>query len=306
MTIEKKPLLSVGLPTYNRAASLKRAIDSVLAQDYSNFELIVSDNGSSDDTQSLCDGYSKQDPRVRYIRQSANQGAGFNFMEVLNRSKGPFFMWLGDDDWMGPGYLTSCERFLADNPDYVLVSGRGRFLDGDRIAHEERIIVLEDPDPARRVLAYFKEIELNTLFYGVMRRELLSRVHLRLFIGSDWLFLAEAAFVGKVKTLDDVTLYRDIGGESQDLEQHSLNEGLSKFRARNVHLVIAAAAFSDIAYKSPVYASLPRMVRIALGTKVAVQIIKRFYLPLKRQSVRARLRLRTRFREGWEAFHSRS
>src|SRR5229473_2324672 len=102
------PLVTIGLPTYNRASELKRAVESVLAQDYSNLELVISDNASTDDTQLVCERFCAQDNRIRYIRQPTNRGAAANFHEVLQRAGGEFFMWLGDDDWLDSSYVAQC------------------------------------------------------------------------------------------------------------------------------------------------------------------------------------------------------
>src|SRR5438477_10082725 len=96
------PLVSVGLPTYNRSALLSRAIASVLEQSYQNIELVISDNSSTDATESVCRDAQRRDRRVTYIRQLSNRGATENFRQVLKRSRGEFYMWLSDDDWLAP------------------------------------------------------------------------------------------------------------------------------------------------------------------------------------------------------------
>ncbi|MEA2274445.1 MAG: hypothetical protein QOI98_3153, partial [Solirubrobacteraceae bacterium] len=112
------PLVSVGLPTFNRAALLKRAIESVLAQDYSNLELIISDNGSPDETQQVCEEFCARDSRVKYIRQLSNRGPRANFLEVLHQARGEFFVCLGDDDWLDSSYISLCTQKLMENADY--------------------------------------------------------------------------------------------------------------------------------------------------------------------------------------------
>src|SRR5258708_1392159 len=119
--MDNEPLVSVGLPTYNRAADLSRAIASVLAQDYTNLELILSDNASPDDTQEVCEEFRSRDGRLTYLRQPINRGARPNFLEVLAHSQGEFFMWMGDDDWLDRSYISECIRKLIDHPDYSLV-----------------------------------------------------------------------------------------------------------------------------------------------------------------------------------------
>ncbi len=107
------PLVSIGLPTYNRAASLERAARSALAQDWSELELVISDNGSDDDTQAICEALRDADPRVRYVRQAVNLGPLRNFEEVFEHSRGELFMWLGDDDTLDPSYVSECAQRAA-------------------------------------------------------------------------------------------------------------------------------------------------------------------------------------------------
>src|ERR1035437_9224723 len=106
------PLVTIGIPTYNRAEMLRRSIDSALSQDYLMIEVIVSDNASTDETQEVCKEFSKKDGRVKYIKQSSNIGAVANFADVLERASGEYFMWLGDDDWIDASYVSHCVSIL--------------------------------------------------------------------------------------------------------------------------------------------------------------------------------------------------
>jgi glycosyltransferase involved in cell wall biosynthesis len=102
------PLVSIGIPTYNRANLLGRAIESVLAQDYPNLELLICDNASTDNTRQVCEAYVAQHPKLRYIRQPKNEGATGNFRAAFENTRGEFFAWLGDDDWMDRSYVARC------------------------------------------------------------------------------------------------------------------------------------------------------------------------------------------------------
>ena len=97
---EETPLVSIGIPTYNRERLIGRAIESALNQDYPNIEIVISDNASTDATSEVCRRYAQEQPNVRYVRQPRNLGAIRNFDAVLRQSSGQFFMWLGDDDWL--------------------------------------------------------------------------------------------------------------------------------------------------------------------------------------------------------------
>lgn len=98
MTSQYIPQISIGMPVYNGAQYIREALDSLLGQTFTDFELIISDNASTDATQSICEEYARRDPRVRYLRQAANKGALANFQFVLDQAQGEFFMWAAADD----------------------------------------------------------------------------------------------------------------------------------------------------------------------------------------------------------------
>ena len=83
-----EPLISVGIPTFNRAAQLARAAGSVLSQTHANLELVISDNASADETESLCRALCESDPRVRYLRQPLNRGPTANFNALFETMRG--------------------------------------------------------------------------------------------------------------------------------------------------------------------------------------------------------------------------
>ena len=95
------PTVSIGMPVFNGAQYIREAIDSLLAQTFADFELIISDNASADATQEICEKYAEQDPRIRYVRQSKNIGAIANFKFVLDQARAKYFMWAAHDDRLG-------------------------------------------------------------------------------------------------------------------------------------------------------------------------------------------------------------
>jgi glycosyltransferase involved in cell wall biosynthesis len=311
----KPPLVSIGLPVYNGERLMRRALNSVLAQDYENFELIISDNASTDGTQPLCEEFRRRDPRIRYVRQTVNRGAAANFQAVLEQARGEFFMWLGDDDWLDPGYVAECVRVLVEQPDYQLVCGGGRYYQGDKFCFEEKAINLPQGCGKERVLSYYRQVGMNGMLYGVMRREVLSGLELRNTIGGDWLLMARMAFLGKVRTLENVFINRSLGGASRDLETLVAHHGLPAFVAKNPHLLIAFLIFRDIAWKCPIYESLGRRQRISLASSSASSVIRRYKVavwpertierlkhPLRPfNNLRAKLILRTRLKRGFQS-----
>src|ERR1700690_2651657 len=100
-----KPRVSIGLPVYNGEKYLAAAIDSLLAQTYADFELIISDNASTDRTAKICQEYAELDRRIRYYRQPKNCGIAGNFTRTLELARGEFFQWHAHDDICGPTLL---------------------------------------------------------------------------------------------------------------------------------------------------------------------------------------------------------
>jgi len=91
-TTKKIPKVSIGMPVFNGGATLREAIESLLAQSFTDFELIISDNGSTDDTEEICREYDAVDERIRYVRQPKNRGAAENWAFLLDQALGEYFM----------------------------------------------------------------------------------------------------------------------------------------------------------------------------------------------------------------------
>jgi glycosyltransferase involved in cell wall biosynthesis len=277
---DSKPLVSVGLPTYNRASLLRRAIASVLAQDYPHLELVISDNCSTDETEALCTEFSLRDSRVRYIRQPVNRGMAFNFRTVLENARGEFFMWLGDDDWLDANLISRCMQVMIEQPDHAIVGGLSKHCgSGEEVLFEGERINLQQASGRERVLDYLRRVRHNGIFYGLMRREQLLRLPMPDTIGGDWLIISSFAFTGKVRMLEDTYVYRTDEGASSTLEATLRTTGLPLFFAKNVNLFylkIASSAFRDILLLSPAYKSVGIGQRLSLAYAAARTIQKRW------------------------------
>lgn len=125
------PLVSIGLPVYNAERYLKLALDSLVAQDHPNFELIISDNASTDGTEKICRSYAQRDARVRYHRAEHNMGAIWNFNRVFELARGEYFMWAAHDDLRDPRCVSACVAAMQTRPDAVLCCTGIRFIDED-------------------------------------------------------------------------------------------------------------------------------------------------------------------------------
>src|SRR5262245_56581544 len=114
------PLVGIGLPVYNGERFLRQTLDSILAQTFKEFELIISDNSSTDKTEEICLEYSRRDARIRYIRQEINLGASRNYNLVFEMTAGKYFRWAAADDLFSADSLEICVATLEKYPEAVL------------------------------------------------------------------------------------------------------------------------------------------------------------------------------------------
>ncbi len=199
-----KPLVSIGMPVYNAEKFIRQALDSLLAQDYENFELIISDNHSTDSTQEICLDYVARDKRIHYLRNEMNVGAIKNFSKVFEISRGEYFMWHSHDDYREPNYISSCLKFMGKNPNVILCCTDALLNEngGHRGLKENFSTVGMSPN--RR----FRKILWNNScasIYGLMIRSVLRKTGLfKNVFGSDNLLLAELSLMGEFFQLPSV------------------------------------------------------------------------------------------------------
>lgn len=244
------PLVSIGMAIRNEAPHLTEALDALLAQDHSNFELIISDNNSDDGTEEICRHYLARDSRVRYYRNSTNAGAAVNFNRAFSLASGSFFMWASGHDLWSPTFLSQCLEVLLQDPTVVLCYPQVGLIAGDGTSPG----VLEDHLDTRglRVRARFGmviEPRYLTAIYGVIRSDELGRTRLfRKVVSPDRVLLAELAFQGYFAQVEQVLFHRrERGGE---------DHGVLLRRCK------------DIYPKRGIWLPLPQMV-LALGSAIA-------------------------------------
>ena len=198
------PPLSIGLPVYNGEAFLVEVLDSLLYQTYGDFELIVSDNGSTDATAEICRSYERADARVAYHRSSENRGAAWNYNRVLALARGPYFKWAPADDMYEPRYLERCmEVMLGSPPSVVLVYPWSRVIDerGTEICEWEHYDGLDTRGllPHERLARLVERPpNMGTSIFGVTRTGALRRTRGHgTFLSADFIVLAELALIGE-------------------------------------------------------------------------------------------------------------
>src|SRR5262249_26492963 len=135
---------------------VREAIDSILAQNC-DLELVISDNGSTDQTEEICREYAARDPRVRYFRNSENRGAAWNYNNCFKLSSGKYFKWAAYDDKLAPDFCSKCISVLENNPDFVLVYSWASVIDedGNFLRFDSDKLNLPDTKPYTRFKKYF-------------------------------------------------------------------------------------------------------------------------------------------------------
>ena len=221
------PTVAIGMPVWNGENFVSEAIESILGQTYGDFELVISDNASTDATAEICRGYAKQDRRIRYFRQRKNIGAGPNHNEVFRLAAGQYFKWACHDDVLAPEFIDECVRVLdADEavvvccPATVLINEDGsplRYspqLDGmvDKYGNLWRVtenMSLTSVDPAERFAAVLCNLDWCFEIYGLIRRSALARVSVMpSYYGGDKVLLAELSLLGRYHLLEAPLFYR--------------------------------------------------------------------------------------------------
>jgi glycosyltransferase involved in cell wall biosynthesis len=211
------PQISIGLPVYNGLPYVRELIESMLAQSFTDFELVICDNASTDGTEALCRGYAQADARVKYFRNPTNIGLIPNFNKVFELATAPFYKWAASDDLYEPTYLEACFPAIRDNPGVslshsqtMLVSETGEALPYDPALHAcadphtNRLWLLDRDNCAEAGsrVSRFRDVLVHQIMcapiYGLMRREQLLHTGLhKSFFGSDKLLLAELALMGR-------------------------------------------------------------------------------------------------------------
>jgi glycosyltransferase involved in cell wall biosynthesis len=195
-------LISVCLPVRNGASRLESVVRSVLTQDHENLELVISDNASVDATEELCRDLAAEDKRIVYVRQPENIGLLNNFQAAMRRSRGEFFRWVGDDDWIAPNCLSRCLEVFGADDRLILVTTGVEFIGNDGVARTAEYLrsELASNDPIERLNELLRLLNESYLLidplYGLMRRRVVAPIPRRNMLREDQIFSAKLALAG--------------------------------------------------------------------------------------------------------------
>jgi glycosyltransferase involved in cell wall biosynthesis len=199
--------VSIGMPLYNAERYLERALEALLVQTFTDFELIISDNASTDKTWELCQDYAAKDARIKLYRNASNLGAIANFAHVLNLASSSYFMWAAHDDFWEPNFIADCVASLEANPDAILCFVRHLAFDDQT----GTISPINYPKDVQSAIPWQRLNSLllcwplpNVIIYGLFRTDLLKSANALVFEAGapDTLVLMKALLAGTFVMVD--------------------------------------------------------------------------------------------------------
>lgn len=212
-----EPLITIGLPVFNGERFLRCAIDALLAQTYRNFELIIADNASTDNTFAIAQEYADRDNRVHLVRHPRNIGAAKNWNCIVPMARGRYFKWASSNDYVVPTMLADCLAAMQADVSLVLCAGGTTLIDetGSVVQAYDGDVDAMHARPSERFKRVRRELALNNVQSGLIRTDALRKTRLeRVYPGGDLVLVAELALLGRLRLLPQPLFFRRIGAAS--------------------------------------------------------------------------------------------
>lgn len=250
------PRVSYGLPVRNGERYIRRAIDSLLAQDFDDFEIVISDNASDDLTGPICKDYASRDHRIRYSLNDSNIGQIANVNKVFELSRGTYYRFIGADDWLEPEYTMRCVEILDAHPEWIGVSTYYDFHreDGSCSYLEYTGERLESRMPHRRfgrmMWLLLADGRISDLLYSIIRREALLKTNLLRYVPStDKVLAAELSLVGAFGHIPERLAHR----RWESVDRNKLISRYAASRTKEIEDSVCrlCATFLDVSLKTP-------------------------------------------------------
>ena len=231
------PLVSIGLPVYNGENFVAEAIQCVLNQTFSNWELVICDNCSADRTLAICLEFADQDRRIRVYQNPRNMGVSFNYNEVFRLSRGQYFKWIAHDDLFAPRFIESCIHELEKDEHVVLAFPKMCYVDADgrvlrRQASELSVLGLTAESRAKQLMALAAQgTDFIWLAYGLIRSDVVEQSGaMGLYAGDDQVLLFKIALRGCIKQLGQEMFFRREHPEASTVRQRIDRQREGKIR----------------------------------------------------------------------------
>lgn len=207
------PRVTIGMPVFNAETYLRETLDSYLAQTFTDFELIISDNASTDATETICRDYCNRDPRIRYFRNDKNLGGAANFNRVVHLARSQYFKWATYDDLVAPDLLRRCVETLDVTPEAILCYARTTLIDarGSLLGEYDDGMDLREPTPHARLRHFIWNWSLCNVHMGLVRLDALRRTRMfQPYIASDLTCVGELALLGQFREIPETLFFRRI------------------------------------------------------------------------------------------------
>lgn len=215
--MKKTPRVSIGFPIYNGEKYMRQSLDSLLNQTFTDFELIIADNCSTDNTVAICQAYAAKDERIIFHQNEENKGAAYNYNKVFHLARGQYFRWAAHDDYNEPQALELMVKVLDENPEAILSYPKTILIDGNDklIEYHEDGYDLRSHNPSERFAKFFKSSAWCHPVFGLIRIDVLARTGLiGNFASSDRVLLGELAVQGKCYEIPEHLAYRRLHPEN--------------------------------------------------------------------------------------------
>jgi glycosyltransferase involved in cell wall biosynthesis len=292
------PPLTVGLPVYNGERFVAHALDSILAQTFTDFRLIISDNASTDSTEDICREYAANDSRVDFVRHDRNRGAAWNFNSVVALCDSPYFRWAAADDAFAPTCFERCSELMATATGRIaLCYPRTLVIDetGAVVGPYDDGLDLRLPRPSARIGRIVRRMVQGNPIFGLVKTDVLrsTRGH-GSFPGADWVLMLEIALAGEVWEVPErLFLRRRHAGISRT--ENTTVEEYTRFLDPDATPVTHERLRLLREYLAGVrHADLPRLERAACRVTVAAAWSRRYgsvRRPLRRMQAATHRRL---------------
>lgn len=209
MTTHNRPRLSIGLPVRNGEDFLEEALESILAQTFEDYELIISDNASTDATEAICSAYAARDDRIQYYRNKEDIGGAPNFNRVFELSSAEYFKWAAHDDICHPDFLLKCIEVLDRDKSFVLCYSLASEIDekGNFVRKSEPRTKADSFRPSIRYKEALR-VGPNYPLFGVLRADVLRKTPLiATYAVSDLVLTAELSLYGRFHEIQEVLFF---------------------------------------------------------------------------------------------------
>lgn len=239
MNANQNPTVSIGFAVYNGERYIREAVESILSQTYTDFELIISDNASTDNTATICMEYAAKDPRILFHRNSTNIGGANNENLTYTLSKGKYFRWAAHDDVLAPRLLEKLVNILDHDPETVLAYSEIQKIDSE--GNSIGLLQVEkggQSTPSQRLKDLYTMSHDCETTYGLIRSEALKKTFLQQnYTDSDRTLLAKLALYGKFTMVKEVLFYKRYHSEMSTQVYKDWRERMNWFSSANAQKI---------------------------------------------------------------------